>query len=288
MLSCAAYADYHRAMLTWKHNFRYARSRLRVEMHWRCLWRHKRCLQCGATRCYELWTRIASESAAEHNIINTVPTAAAVDHPAVESRRSQVDVVSQTIAAHAVVVSNRVVAERTVGASVAVIRLVVAVRRLVIHVVGVVAACIGPRRSVWVVGRALSIRAVVHHSIVIVIHLQQEGEKFPLLDLYLCGCHDELYLWIILIVCRCDVKGWVNLWVCRKREREDAREVDTWVRVSIDLHNRTSLKCYTAAGDFSSHTANLLIPSQQTRREKKLPGRWRWGERREEDKKHSK
>lgn len=48
----------------------------------------------------------------------------------------------------------------------------VAARRLMIHVVRVVVGlCVGPRRSARVVRWALSIRAFIHHSVVVVTHL---------------------------------------------------------------------------------------------------------------------
>lgn len=62
---------------------------------------------------------------------------------------------------------------RTAG-SVICLMAVVAVCRLMIHVIGVVAAaCVGPRRcAASIRGTALSIRAIIHHAVVVIVHLE--------------------------------------------------------------------------------------------------------------------
>jgi hypothetical protein len=64
---------------------------------------------------------------------------------------------------------------RTTVSVVSRLMITVAVCRLMIHVVRVVAsACVGPRWCAAAIRwTALSIRAIVHHSIVIVIHLEE-------------------------------------------------------------------------------------------------------------------
>lgn len=65
---------------------------------------------------------------------------------------------------------------RTAG-SVVCLMAVVAVCRLMIHVIRVVAAaCIGPRRcAASIRWTALSIRALIHHSVVVIIHLEENN-----------------------------------------------------------------------------------------------------------------
>lgn len=64
---------------------------------------------------------------------------------------------------------------RTAGTVVRLVITAVVARRLMIHVIRIVATSTiyGPRRGAVLVCRALSIRAFIHHSVVIVIHLRK-------------------------------------------------------------------------------------------------------------------